>query len=81
MFEWLTGKPAYPLAQRVLVNTKEGRAFSGVLWQRRADYLVLRNASLRSAGDPKPIPLDGEVLIFAPDVSFIQVLTVTEVAR
>lgn len=79
MFEWLFGTP-YPFARRVIVNTKEGRAFRGVLWQRRADYLVLREASIKNPG-ADPIPVDGEVLIFRPDVSFIQVLAVTEVAR
>jgi hypothetical protein len=79
MFEWLIGTP-YPFARRVIVNTKEGRSFRGVLWQRRADYLVLRDAVLKNPG-ADPIPVDGEVLIFRADVSFIQVLTVTEVAR
>jgi hypothetical protein len=76
MWEWLTGTP-YPLARKVIVNCKDGTAMKGVLWQRRADYLVLRNAELlpqRAA----PIAIDGEALIFRPDISFIQVLTLVE---
>lgn len=79
MWDWLIGAP-YPLARKVIVNLKEGRAFSGVLWERRADFLVLRNAELRNPG-AAPQPVDGEVLVFRADVSFIQVLVTAEVAR
>lgn len=72
--------PRYPVRRRVLVNLKEGRAFSGVLWQRQADYLVLRDARLRNPG-ADPLPVDGEVLIYRADVSFIQVLASVEAAR
>lgn len=73
MFEWLTGTP-YPFARRMIVNLKDGTRFRGVLWQRRADYLVLRNTELLPPGS-KAIPVDGEVLVFKSDVLFLQVLT------
>lgn len=77
MFEWLFGTP-YPFARRVIVNQKDGTRFRGVLWQRRAQWLVVRQAELLPPGSDA-IPVDGEVLIFKSDVSFLQVLT--EVAR
>lgn len=79
MWEWLTGTP-YPLMRKVIVNCKDGTAMKGVLWQRRADYLVLRDAELLPQR-ANPIKVDGEALIFRPDVAFIQVLTVVEPAR
>lgn len=79
MLDWLFGTP-YPLARRVIVNTKDGQAFRGVLWQRKRDFLVLRDAAhLPKRQDP--VPMDGEVLLFRPDVAFIQVVTVTEDAH
>jgi hypothetical protein len=73
LFEWLTGTP-YPVARRMIVNLKDGTRFRGVLWQRRAGWLVLRNAEVLPPNS-KPIPMDGEVLVFKSDVSFMQVLT------
>lgn len=63
----------YPTLRRVVVNTKTDRAFRGVLWRRRGGYLVLRNAEmLRAKGETTPI--DGEVMIEAENVDFVQVL-------
>jgi len=57
----------------VIVNTKTDRAFRGVLWQKRRGYLVLRNAEmLRGKGET--VPMDGEVVIPAENVDFIQVV-------
>lgn len=60
-----------PVLCEVMVNTTTGRVFSGVIWQRRDDYLVLRNGSLLEAGG-KVIKLDGETLIPEEIVDFIQ---------
>jgi hypothetical protein len=79
MWEWLNGT-SYPLARKVIVNCKDGTAMRGVLWQRRADYLVLRNAELLPQR-ADPIKVDGEALLFKADVLFIQVLAVVEVSR
>ena len=63
----------YPTLRRVIVNTKTDRAFRGVLWQKRRGYLVLRNAEmLRGKGET--VPMDGEVVIPAENVDFIQVV-------
>lgn len=62
----------WPLYRRVLVNTDDDRAFDGVLYARRGPLLVLKDARLIEAG-AEPVPLDGEVIIERPRVTFIQV--------
>ena len=62
----------YPTLRRVIVNTSE-HSFRGVLWRRRGDYLVLRNAELLKAKG-ETVPLDGEVMVFAAKVEFLQVV-------
>jgi small nuclear ribonucleoprotein (snRNP)-like protein len=63
----------YPMLRRVIVNTKTDRAFRGVLWQRRRGYLVLRQAELVKGKDVT-VPMDGEVMIEAANVDFVQVI-------
>jgi hypothetical protein len=65
--------PPYPCLRRVIVNTRTDKTFRGVLWRRRGDYLVLRDAQLLKAKG-ELIPLDGEVVIDAANVDFIQVV-------
>ena len=63
----------YPVLQQIIVNTKTNRAFRGVLWRKRRGYLVLRSAEmLRGKGET--VPMDGEVVIPAGNVDFIQVV-------
>lgn len=63
----------YPVKRRVIVNLKTGRAFRGILWQRRRGYLVLRQAEmLQPAGGTTPV--DGEVVVERANVDFVQVL-------
>lgn len=63
----------YPVKREVIVNTKTDLSFRGVLWQRRWGLLVLRNAQmLRDRGEP--VTMDGEVVIQAANVDFIQVV-------
>lgn len=64
----------WPICRRVLVNLDDGRAFDGVLYDRRGPLLVLREAKLIEPGSP-PVSVDGEVLIERPRVAFIQVRT------
>ena len=71
----------YPVLRQVIVNTKTDRAFRGVLWRRQrvglwpgaGSYLVLRNAELLKAGG-EVAPMDGEVVIPAENVNFVQVV-------
>ena len=64
----------YPTKRRVVVNTRTDRAFRGFLWHKGWGYLVLRNAELVKAGG-ETVPVDGEVVIEAANVDFIQVLS------
>lgn len=63
----------YPTLRTVVVNTKSGRAFRGVLWRRRGGLLVLRNAELLESKD-RTVPMDGEVVISAENVDWLQVV-------
>lgn len=72
MLERLFGTP-YPQTRRVIVHTHEGRSFRAVFWRQRSACIVLRDAMMLAPGH-EPTPVDGEVLIFRPQVTFIQVL-------
>jgi small nuclear ribonucleoprotein (snRNP)-like protein len=63
----------YPTLRRVVVNTKTDRAFRGVLWRRRGGFLVLRNAEMLKPGG-ETVTVDGEVVIPAENVDFMQVI-------
>ena len=63
----------YPVLRTVLVNTKTGNTFSGILWRKRRGYLVLRNARMLRR-DKDPMLMDGEVVIPADNVDFLQVV-------
>ena len=63
----------YPTLGGVIVTTRTGRTFRGVLWRRERGLLVLRNAELMRQGG-EPTPVDGEVVIPAENVDFIQVV-------
>lgn len=63
----------YPELRTVIVNLKSGKAFRGVVWNRRGMWLVLKNAELLQDGQ-KPVPLDNETAVPVADVEFIQVL-------
>ena len=63
----------YPTLRRVIVNTRSDRAFRGVLWRKTRGYLVLRDAELLKAKG-EVAPLDGEVVIPAENVDFMQVI-------
>jgi hypothetical protein len=70
--EFWTGRAPYPLVRRVIVHTKGNLSFEGVLWQRRAGYLVLRKAAQREPGR-NPNPVDGELVLDEREVAFMQV--------
>jgi hypothetical protein len=65
------GHPA--LLRQVIVNLKDDAttALSGVLWQTRGRWLILRNASVLKAGEP-PAEAVGELLVHRDNVSFLQ---------
>ncbi len=60
--------------RRVICNLSDDHtAVQGVLYEVRGSWLVLKNASLLSAGG-KPVDVDGDVLVDRQRVLFIQVL-------
>jgi len=63
----------YPTLRQVIVNTKTDRAFRGVLWRKTHGYLVLRNAEMLKSKD-ETAPLDGETVIPAENIDFLQVV-------
>lgn len=63
--------------RRVLVNLKTDKAIAGVLWAKRGNLLVLRNAELLEGGRP-PVKLDGEVVFERSNVDFLQVVAPAE---
>lgn len=63
---------SYPELREVLLTTKTGRTFKGVLWRRRGGYLVLRNACLLREREA-PLALDGEVVVERSNVDWLQV--------
>lgn len=64
--------PAYPERRKVIVSLAAGNALQGVLWERHAEYLVLKGAELLEAGRDAQ-PLVGEVLVYRENVDWIQV--------
>lgn len=59
--------------ESVVVTTKAGRSFAGVLYSADDKALVLRNATAVAAADDRSdLPLDGELIVLLADVAFIQ---------
>lgn len=56
-----------------MVNLKTDKAFSGVLFAKRGNLLILKGAQLLEAGRD-PARVDGEVVIERSNVDFIQIL-------
>ncbi len=63
----------YPVLRTVLVNTKTGNTLRGVLYRQRRRYLVLKQAEILRSGK-EPMAMDGEVVVYADNVDFIQVV-------
>ena len=64
----------YPTLREVIVNTRSDKAFRGVLWKRTRGYLILRNVTLLRPREAA-VAVDGEVLVDAQNVDFIQIVT------
>lgn len=61
------------LRERVVVTTKAGDAFGGVLYAEDGKALVLRDAAAIGAGERQAdLPLDGELIVLLADVAYIQ---------
>lgn len=70
MWPW---EPRYPERRRVVVSTFGPHDFSGVLWESRADFLVLKQVKMHGKGE-QPKELDGDVVIYREQVELVQVL-------
>lgn len=61
------------LRERVIVTTKTGDSFAGILYSHDDKALVLREAQALGAGERSTdLPLDGELIVLLPDVAYIQ---------
>ncbi|WP_163168098.1 hypothetical protein [Arthrobacter sp. Alg241-R88] len=61
------------LRDQFLVTTKDGAAFSGLLYSHDDKALVLRNAEAIGANEDKTnVPLDGEIIVLLSDVAYMQ---------
>lgn len=59
--------------ERVVVTTKSGESFDGILYSADDKALVLRQAAAVGAGENKAdLPLDGELIVLLADVAFMQ---------
>ena len=59
--------------ERVVVTTKPGPAFDGILYSADRHALVLRQASAVGAGENQTdLPLDGELIVLLADVAYLQ---------
>lgn len=56
----------------VIVTLKEGSTFRGVLFEADRVALVLRNVEHLVAGADRATPVDGELIVLAGDVLFMQ---------
>jgi small nuclear ribonucleoprotein (snRNP)-like protein len=61
------------LRERVIVTTKSGASFGGILYSADDKALVLREAAALGAGDRSTDrPRDGEIILLLADVAYIQ---------
>lgn len=59
--------------ERVVVTTKSGESFDGILCSADDKALVLRQAEAVGAGENKTnLPLDGELILLLADVAWLQ---------
>ena len=62
----------YAELKPVIVNTRSGKDFRGVIWKKTGDCIVLKNAEWLSPDGARK--LDGETIIFIKEIEFIQVV-------
>lgn len=62
----------WPVRKQVIVNTKDGDAYKGILYSARGGLLTLKNWSSLTPDGEKPA--DGDFVIERFNVDFLQVL-------
>lgn len=61
------------LRERVIVTTKTGESFGGILYSADDKAVVLRETAALGAGERSTdLPLDGEIIVLLADVAYIQ---------
>lgn len=61
------------LRERVIVTTKTGDSFAGILFSHDSKALVIRETEALGAGERRTnLPLDGELIVLLADVAYIQ---------
>ena len=58
------------LADRVIVTTKSGKSFGGVVWEEMHDLLVLRDARVLDRNGE--VEIDGDLILDRAQIEFIQ---------
>lgn len=61
-------------SRRVLVSLFSGNAVSGVLVSTPGRFLVLKGCEVHDADATAPTPADGEIVIDAANVDYVQVV-------
>lgn len=73
---WLARRPGHVdrrLRQRVIVTTKAGAAFDGLLFEADRTAWFLRDASALRMGEANTnLPVDGEVVILTSEIAYAQ---------
>jgi small nuclear ribonucleoprotein (snRNP)-like protein len=60
------------LRDDLIVTMRSGEAFRGVLVEADARSLVLRNAKALTDSSPRPVPVDGELILDREQVDYMQ---------
>lgn len=61
------------MRSKVIVTLKSGESFQGILYEADGGAVVLRDSVAVGAGEKHTdLPLDGEMLLFTADISYIQ---------
>ena len=61
------------IRRRVIINLTTDKAFAGVLYAKRGQIFVLKDAKLLESGR-EPVKMDGEVVVESRNIDFVQVL-------
>lgn len=62
------------IRHKVLINLLSGNGIEGVITQQVGHHYVLKGATVHEVGQ-QPAPADGEIVVDAANVDFIQILT------
>jgi hypothetical protein len=60
------------LRDELIVTMRTGEAFRGVLTEADGRSFVLRNAKALTDASPRPVPVDGELILDRAQIDYIQ---------